>query len=178
MVKALVVGNGESRRQIDLNLFKRNEWEIYGCNALYREFIPDHLIILDSPMREEFEQSGIKVANVHYLEDIPEYEPMMNSGLIALIVAMRTHNEIHMIGFDLESMSGRVNNIYKDTNNYYSGEKESGGFVIEQYNIKAICNRFKGKGKVIRVADNIPFELDKYLENVTIKEYIKGLENA
>ena len=83
-----------------------------------------------------------------------------------------------MIGFDLESMSGRVNNIYKDTNNYYSGEKESGGFVIEQYNIKAICNRFKGKGKVIRVADNIPFELDKYLENVTIKEYIKGLENA
>ena len=32
-VKALVIGNGESRKQIDLNLFKHDEWEIYGCNA-------------------------------------------------------------------------------------------------------------------------------------------------
>jgi hypothetical protein len=177
-VKALVVGNGESRKQIDLNLFKRDEWEIYGCNALYREFIPDHLIILDSPMREEFEQSGVKVANVHYIEDIPEYEPMMNSGAMALAIAMRTHSEIHLIGFDLEDSDGRVNNIYNDTENYYSSNKESGGFIIEQYNIKVMCNRYRGKGKVVRVADNNPFELDKYLENVKIKEYIKGLENA
>ena len=41
-----------------------------------------------------------------------------------------------------------------------------------------MCNRYRGKGKVVRVADNNPFELDKYLENVKIKEYIKGLENA
>jgi hypothetical protein len=176
VVKALVIGNGESRKQIDLNLFKRDEWEIYGCNALYREFVPDHLVILDSPMREEFEQSSVKIANVHYIENIPEYEPMMNSGVIAILIAMRTHSEIHLIGFDLEDSGGRVNNIYNDTENYYNSNKESGGFIIEQYNIKAACNRFNGK--IIRVADNNPFELDKYVENVTIEEYIKGFKNG
>jgi len=97
---------------------------------------------------------------------------------MALAIAMRTHSEIHLIGFDLEDSDGRVNNIYNDTENYYSSNKESGGFIIEQYNIKVMCNRYRGKGKVVRVADNNPFELDKYLENVKIKEYIKGLENA
>lgn len=49
---ALVVGNGESRRHINLNQFKK-EYEIFGCNAIYRDFDVDHLICCDRRMVDE-----------------------------------------------------------------------------------------------------------------------------
>ena len=187
MKKALVVGNGESRKRIGLNLFRRDEWEIYGCNALYREFSPDHLIILDEEMRKEFEynthkagravnlperESSLygKIENIHFLDDIPEYEPMMSAGCMAIQVAMRDHKEIDIIGFDLETRDGLINNVYKDSPQYMASHKPSGGFIIDQFNLKVICNRFDGT--ITRVADNIPFELDKYMKHVTIEEYV------
>jgi|APSaa5957512535_1039671.scaffolds.fasta_scaffold00498_32 hypothetical protein len=189
MKKALVVGNGESRKRIGLNLFKRNEWEIYGCNALYREFNPDHLVIIDKEMRTEFEynshQAGRAVdepegntfygmpKHVYFVEDMPEYEPMMNSGHMAICIAMRDHKEIDIIGFDLETTDGLTNNVYKDSPQYKPSNKEAGGFIIDAYNLKMISNRFREKGGIItRVADSIPFELDKYMKHVKIEEYI------
>ena len=176
--KALVVGNGESRKRIDLNLFNRDKWEIYGCNALYREFSPDHLIILDKGMREEFESEGRSFYGmskyIYFVEDIAEYEPMMSAGCMAIQVAMRHHKEIDIIGFDLETRDGLINNVYKDSPHYMPNHKPSGGFIIDQYNLKVICNRFDG-GTITRVADNIPFELDKYMKHVTIEEYVSKL---
>jgi len=209
MKKALVIGNGESRNRIGLNLFKRNEWEIYGCNGLYRDFNPDHLIIIDEEMRTEFEyntrtagrrimvgkadigggyaraksanlperRSSIygKIENVHFVEDMPEYEPMMSAGCMALQIAMRDYCEIDLIGFDLGSKDGLINNIYKNSPSYMSETKLAGGYVVDAFNLKAICNRFNEKypiGLIRRIADDIPFELDKYMKHVKIEEYV------
>ena len=186
-MKALVIGNGESRKRIGLNLFRRDEWVIYGCNALYREFSPDHLIILDEGMRKEFHYNTHsagrvvnsperrptlygKIENIHFPDDMPEYEPMMSAGCMAIQVAMRDHKEIDIIGFDLETKDGLINNVYKDSPHYMPNHKPSGGFIIDQFNLKVICNRFDGT--ITRVADNIPFELDKYMKHVTIEEYV------
>ena len=50
------VGNGESRKDCDLNKLKELG-PIYGCNALYRDFTPDLLIAGDGPMIREIRQN-------------------------------------------------------------------------------------------------------------------------
>jgi len=52
-----VIGNGESRRGIDLSLLK-DRGKTYGCNALYRDFCPDYLISMDTDMVAEIISSG------------------------------------------------------------------------------------------------------------------------
>ena len=52
-----MLGNGTSRKSIDLNQLKENG-TIYGCNALYREFAPDFLVAVDTKMVLEINQSG------------------------------------------------------------------------------------------------------------------------
>ena len=189
--KALVVGNGESRKRIGLNLFKRDKWEIYGCNALYRDFNPDHLVIIDEQMRIEFEyntRTAGRAVNesegrsfygmpkyIYFVEDIAEYEPMISAGCAALLIAMRHHSEIDLIGFDMGSSDGLTNNVYKNSPSYMPEAKPASGYIIDAFNLKAICNRFNKKyptGNIRRVADDIPFELDKYMKHVKIEEYV------
>lgn len=71
MDKAFVIGNGLSRSHFDLNIL-RGKGTIYGCNALYRDFLPDVLVATDDKMREEIELSEI---NPDVLENIPAKIP-------------------------------------------------------------------------------------------------------
>ena len=57
MNRVFCIGNGESRKGIDLSQF-RPHGKIYGCNALYRDFTPDVLTAVDDGMMHEIYQSG------------------------------------------------------------------------------------------------------------------------
>ena len=46
----LVIGNGESRKDIDISAF--NETKV-GCNAIIRDFFVDHLVCVDRRMVKE-----------------------------------------------------------------------------------------------------------------------------
>ena len=56
MTVAFVVGNGTSRKPIDLNGLKKYG-KVYGCNALYREFNADYLVAVDVKMILEINHS-------------------------------------------------------------------------------------------------------------------------
>ena len=43
---AYCIGNGPSRKNFDLNTLK-GTGQVYGCNALYRDFMPDFLFSVD-----------------------------------------------------------------------------------------------------------------------------------
>ena len=58
MERAFIIGNGVSRKGFDLEQL-RGKGVIYGCNALYRDFMPDVLVATDDKMREEIELSPI-----------------------------------------------------------------------------------------------------------------------
>jgi len=60
--KAFVLGNGFGRKHIDLHKLKAHG-TVYGCNALYREFVPDHLVCVDTKMIIEVADAGY---NKHY----------------------------------------------------------------------------------------------------------------
>ena len=46
---AYIIGNGPSRKDFDLNKLKATG-QTYGCNALYRDFIPDYIFSVDTKM--------------------------------------------------------------------------------------------------------------------------------
>lgn len=61
-VNAFVLGNGESRSPLNLDVLK-TKGKVYGCNALYRDFTPDGLICVDSGMMQEVYDSGYALTN-------------------------------------------------------------------------------------------------------------------
>ena len=68
MKRVFVIGNGESRKEMDLEQL-RQYGKIYGCNALYRDFTPDALIAVDDRMVHRIYWSGYPLQNQCYFRD-------------------------------------------------------------------------------------------------------------
>lgn len=130
MSQAFVLGNGTSRLNINPSLIKQIG-TVYACNAIYRDFTPDHLIAVDAKMIDELVANDvhkrIKVWTNPYrqFEQITElnvFNPSLgwSSGPTALNLATTMgHTEIYILGFDYQGIKNRLfNNVYADTNNY------------------------------------------------------------
>lgn len=171
MKPALVIGNGESRRSIDLKKFK-NSFILVGCNAVHRDYRIDHLVCCDNRMvkealnnttgnetkiytREMWYRDHRKIAknkNVHRLPDLPYTgisrpdQPLhWGSGAYALLLASQLSNEIHIIGFDLYGVNGKVNNVYKGTENYSAANKPQIDYSYWVYQIQKVFRCFPDK---------------------------------
>ena len=82
MVKRVFcIGNGESRKQIDLGQLKPHG-KIYGCNALYRDFTPDHLTAVDAGIMHEIYNSGYCQNNATLFRDWNRIPAMMYESLL------------------------------------------------------------------------------------------------
>ena len=62
MTVAFVLGNGNSRKDIDLSHLHKFG-KIYGCNALYREYRPDYLVAVDVKMILEINEHKFQMEN-------------------------------------------------------------------------------------------------------------------
>lgn len=130
---AFVLGNGVSRREIDVDLLI-SRGAVYGCNALYRTHRPLVLVATDRVIAEEIQATGYAQENRFYTR-----RPMPNSGAqiiekayhgfssgpVAVSIAARDGNQrIYLLGFDMGPVEGRFNNIYADTPHYKPGIAE------------------------------------------------------
>jgi len=135
--KAIVIGNGESRKDLDLTRINRLH-TIIGCNALHRDIEVDHLVCVDIKMAvEALNNTSIKNTKIYTrtrwvkegLLSVPklpysgslrlDQEEHWGSGPYALLLACNLKfNEIVLIGFDLYGCGDRINNIYKNSINY------------------------------------------------------------
>jgi len=134
---AYCIGNGPSRQGFDLNKLK-DTGQTYGCNALYRDFIPDFIFSVDTKMTVKMIEDKVYEKCVHYapslevnrphgkgkLHLIPN-NPYWISGNVAFWTAgVHGHRNIYLIGYDFrEYGKGELNNIYQDTDNY--GERNN-----------------------------------------------------
>ena len=129
---AFVLGNGVSRRGIDLTQL-RQHGPIYGCNALYREYTPDVLVATDRPIATVIQQSGYSAQHrFHTRRPLPnlgarsvpaEYYGNSSGPIACALAALDHHQEIYMLGFDLgPDVDQTFNNMYAGTEFY----KESG----------------------------------------------------
>ena len=89
MVKRVFcIGNGESRKGFNLEKL-RPHGNIYGCNALYRDFMPDILTSVDHGIMHEIYHAGIAQKIPCYFRDwtkVPAmtYESMLMGGITNL----------------------------------------------------------------------------------------------
>jgi len=128
MSTSFIIGNGKSRDGYDLEQL-RSHGKIYGCNALYRSFMPDYLIAIDEAITEEIKASDfpsemfIQPPFEEQFEH-PEFNPFTrlrsNAGMNAMIEAIRHgHRELICIGFDFIIQNDlATGNMYEGTECY------------------------------------------------------------
>jgi hypothetical protein len=131
---ACVIGNGPSRNQLDLHCINATMYT-YGCNAIYRDFIPNYLISMDWAIVEEILTNDIHHRTNFYTQDSAQFNHMsvekkerinwlkpmnkrLDSGNSALEVALsHDYDVIYMIGFDY-NIDDKLPNVYHGTKNY------------------------------------------------------------
>jgi len=151
MPKAVVIGNGESRRDIDLETY-RSTHILIGCNAIHRDITVNHLVCCDRRMAAEATENPSnkdtliyvrthwfhyfrkiqKNKNIRPLPDLPYKGELKrdhpdhwgSGGYAVLLAAVLGFHEIELIGFDLYPIGHTVNNIYKGTDNYSRPESQ------------------------------------------------------
>ena len=127
MTAAFVLGNGVSRKSLQLEQLK-TFGTIYGCNALYRDFVPDVLVATDKPIREEIQKSGYAIKNRLYTRnpieslgawEVPQQYWGYSSGPIAVALAALAQNStVYLLGFDMGPDKNQFNNVYAGTEFY------------------------------------------------------------
>lgn len=170
-MNSLVVGNGESRKQIKLSEYSDTH-TIIGCNALHRDMIVDHLVCCDKRMVEESiisentKQSKIYVRpdwfryfrkvrkdkRIHKVPDLPyngnqkKDNPVhWGSGPYAVLVGAELNKQVTLIGFDLYPNKEKVNNIYKGTRNYSSMNSKPVDYAYWVYQIGMVFHHYKDR---------------------------------
>ena len=178
----IVIGNGESRKGVDI---KKLDGPKVGCNAIYRDYIMDYLVCVDRRMVQEALNAGantqgtliytrpnwfqqFKTLRVREVPDLPYVgsdrwdEPFQwGSGPYAVLLGAKYTKlkEVKLIGFDLYSKTKTVNNIYKDTPNYDDATKRP---VDPRYWIHQIGMVFECFPKVtFRIYQEPSWELPK-----------------
>jgi hypothetical protein len=191
----LAIGNGESRKGIDLN--KHFDTKI-GCNAIHRDFHVDHLICVDRRMVQQAIDANVNETSTVYtrsdwidsyknkqkVKQVPKLpyegterwdEPFQwGSGPYAVLLAAGLAKEVKLLGFDLHSKTKTVNNVYKDTIGYDASTKNA---VDPRYWMHQIGQVFKWYPKrkfTIYQLDNWQIPQNWKLANVSV-DYIDNL---
>jgi hypothetical protein len=144
---AFVLGNGESRKGIDIDDLKERG-TVFACNGVYRTHRPDFLVAVDPKMILEIAESDYPVHNKVWsnfnnqynknqkiMDHVNWLQPSLgwSSGPTALKLACdQGHKEIYILGFDYQGHAEgnknnrfRFNNVFKDTRNYKKSNDEA-----------------------------------------------------
>ena len=144
---AFVLGNGESRRGIDIDDLKE-KGTVFACNAVYRTHRPHYLVAVDPKMILEIGETDYMEHNKVYSNFNAQYQkhprimdhcnwfkPSLgwSSGPTALRLACDLgYKDIYILGFDYQGhqepvKNGRFkfNNIFKDSRNYKRSQDEA-----------------------------------------------------
>ena len=172
MAAAFVLGNGVSRRTVDLNQLK-TLGTTYGCNAIYREFVPDVLISTDTPISEHIQHEGYGQKYTHYTrKPFPDSGSRritskyfgFSSGPVAVgQAALDGAVAIYLVGFDMgPTRTGRFNNIYADTE-FYKKSSANPTFTGNWVNQLKIITRDFPKTSFFRITGDTTAEIHDLL---------------
>jgi hypothetical protein len=184
---AFVLGNGRSRLKVDLNQLK-NHGRIYGCNALYRDFIPDVLVATDPEISKAIQESGYALNHTFYTRvplpglgarSLDRYHYGYSSGPNALAIALKDGIErIFMLGFDLDSDNDQFNNVYSDTEFYKKSTQEPTYYGNWVKQVATIVDR--QNCHIFRINDHniFPEQWQGKLRQIGIQEFLDSVNNS
>ena len=192
---AFVLGNGTSRKDINHHNLKKYG-TVYGCNALFREFAPDHLVCVDTKMVTEINDAQYQHkhnvwSNRNKLTErtpgikIIDPNKGWSSGPTALMIASQHgHKVIYIMGFDyvgIGEQQEKVNNIYAGTKNYKGVNDRATYYGNWQRQTMMCINQFP-KTKYYRILksmnDYIPDHLKDLtnLSHITVDDFAKNFQ--
>ena len=136
--QAVVFGNGLSRLSFNVNLILNHKGgllgstklQTYGCNAIYRDFKTDFLVVLERLILLEIIQNNYMSNNIIYTRVLNTLEfpkqfylipqdPYADAGTTAIyLAAFDGHKKIFLLGFDGQDTPGFNHNIYAGTSGY------------------------------------------------------------
>ncbi len=197
MSTTLVIGNGESR--LKFNWLEINFNNLVGCNAIHRDVTVDHLVCCDRRMVEEACENPknknsfiyVRPSNYHHfrkirknknireLPDIPfhgefkrDQPDHWGSGPYAVLVAAQNEDsEIILLGFDLYSNDGNINNVYKGTNNYNKPESKAVDHSYWVHQIAQVFRYYPDKKFTILNKNGWIMPKEWILDNVQFKNF-------
>lgn len=128
MSRAFVLGNGRSRQGLDLALLGELG-TVYGCNALYRDYMPAVLVATDRPIADHIQNTGVAKQTKFYTRKpvpgsgahrVPQRYFGFSSGPIAVALAAQDGAQaVYLLGFDMGgSETGHFNNVYAGSEFY------------------------------------------------------------
>tara|TARA_E500000178_G_scaffold149659_1_gene149354 strand:+ start:3466 stop:4101 length:636 start_codon:yes stop_codon:yes gene_type:complete len=191
---AIVIGNGESRANIDLSQFV-NQYILIGCNAVHRDVPVNHLVCCDRRMIEEsLESPNTSNTKIYVRKDYLNYYSKLDtrikllpeipyigeskldkpinwgSGPYALIVSANLPSDkIIMLGFDLYGKNNSFNNIYKDTAHYQTNQSKPIDHSYWEYQIAKVFANYPQKQFIIYNTENWKIPSKWNMPNVTFK---------
>jgi hypothetical protein len=135
--QAVVIGNGISRKEFDLNpvfnhfggLLATQKLQTYGCNSLIRDFKPDFLVASGDAVKEVAESgycdNNIVYSTAMHITEHPgkfyltPQDPAWPSGSVAAyLAAFDGHKKVYLVGFDSQDTAGFNYNCYAGTTGY------------------------------------------------------------
>ena len=188
---AFVLGNGVSRRPIDINLLK-SRGEVYACNAVYRTHTVTALVATDRPIATEIQAAGYAQTNRFYTrrpepksgaQRVPQEYFGYSSGPIAAAIACQDgHDRIYLLGFDMgPTENKKFNNLYAGTEFYKDPESTptyTGNWIKQ---IQQICREFAAV-TYIRVCGKTTARLPELdaitnLQHLPLERFIERINN-
>ena len=148
MKRVFCIGNGESRQGFDLEKL-RQHGKIYGCNALYRDFMPDVLTAVDHGIMHEIYHAGVAQKIPCYFRDWTKVPAM-------------TYEQMLYGAMDKTEADKTLEKVLKSNDRGDSKE-----YVMHGSNIQGIVNMIKKDPK--RYSDEL-FTLEKkHINHATLK---------
>ena len=184
---ACVIGNGPSRKELDLHCINAT-MTTYGCNALYRDFMPNYLISMDYNMVKEIldnkvhHQTSFHTQHDNRIDELQQKGEPINffwgftetndSGNSALRLALKSkHDIVYMIGFDYSDNPNSLPNVYSGTQNYLPKHAYPAASMMDtkwEQRLRKILREYPNQ-KVIRVngTKSLNIGTDNYQEITT-----------
>lgn len=142
--RAVVFGNGQHRKTFDIGsvikhksgLLGQDTLQTYGCNAFYRDFTPDFMVVTNRIIAKEMVDSNFTKTNIVYTRvdimlEFPKkfylipHDPYADAGATAMyLAAFDGHKRIYLLGFDGQDTRGVNNNVYAGTPGYQDQTSE------------------------------------------------------
>ena len=133
---AICLGNGQSRQDRSLKQIENNNSRkilkyynvIYGCNAIYREWMPDFLVITNQILAAKLDEEyrDIAYANQEISRRYPRFNFMpgghrLDAGAgAAYLAAFHGAKRVFLFGYDGQPDPKVLNNVYAGTEHYPS----------------------------------------------------------
>jgi hypothetical protein len=150
--RAVVFGNGESRLDFNVNhllnkksgLLGADTLQSYACNAFYRDYTPDFLVVTSRIIADEISKTSYPTDNIVYTRvdislEFPRKfyliprDPYADAGATAAyIAAFDGHKKIYLLGCDGQFETNYNNNVYAGTTGYAAKDSDITGHNWEE----------------------------------------------